>query len=176
MHRNYELTQEITRIFQKTDGFVCTFKVRGRFDDADGIRGKNVVNSYSVCKFKKCVDRVISETRRTQRYRFQFVPFEGGDRSKQTSYHIHGLIELPPDADGRRFQDMIRSKFQNQTERIFNSHRKITAEVWFERIDPIRLRKYSFYCTRKEDDSVIGRAGDERVLIDMGSFCLEWHQ
>ena len=142
MHRNYELTQEITRIFRQTDGFICTFKVRGRFDDADGIRNRNVVNSYSICKFKKCVDRVISETRRTLKYRFQFVPFEGGDRGRQTSYHIHGLI----------------------------------AEVWFDRIDSDRLRKYSFYCARKEDDSVIGRAGDERILVDMNSFCLEWHQ
>jgi len=158
-----------------TPGFIVTFKIKGYFTDTQN-RRRNVVNQYSRGKFQKSIDRTISEARRTVKHRFQFVPFEGGDRKKQVSYHIHGLIELPLHSDPYEFQDVIKKKFQNQVEKIFNSHESIEGNAWFEPIQKDKLFGYTKYTTRSEDNYETDNFGDWKILVNMSSFCLEWYQ
>ena len=175
MRTHYDLTSEIRRIFSVTQGFIVTFKISGHFTDTHNTR-RNVVNQYSIGKFQKSVDRTISEARRTLKHRFQFVPIEGGDRKKQVSYHIHGLIELPPQSNPYEFQDLMKKKFQNQVEKVFNSHERIEGKVWFEPIKIDKLFGYTKYTTRSEDNYETDNFGDWKILVNMSSFRLEWHQ
>ena len=175
MRTNYDLTSEIRRVFSLTPGFIVTFTINGHFTDTQNTR-RNVVNLRSIGKFQKSIDRTISEARRTIKHRFQFVPIEGGDRKKQVSYHIHGLIELPPQSNPYEFHDLIKRKFQNQVEKVFNSHESIKGKVWFEPINIDELFGYTKYTTRSEDDYKTENFGDWKILVNMSSFCLEWHQ
>lgn len=175
MRTHYDLTSEIRRIFSVTQGFIVTFKISGHFTDTHNTR-RNVVNQYSIGKFQKSVDRTISEARRTLKHRFQFVPIEGGDRKKQVSYHIHGLIELPPQSNPYEFQDLMKKKFQNQVEKVFNSHEIIEGKVWFEPINIDKLFGYTKYTTRSENNYETDNFGDWKILVNMSSFRLEWHQ
>ncbi len=175
MRTHYDLTGEIRRIFSVTPGFIVTFNIIGQFTDPQNTR-RNVVNQHSIGKFQKSIDRTISEARRTVKYLFQFVPIEGGDRKKQVSYHIHGLIELPPHSNPYQFQDLIKKKFQNQVEKVFNPHERIEGKVWFEPIQTDKLFGYTKYTTRSEDDYRTDNLGDWKILVNMSSFCLEWHQ
>ena len=175
MRTHYDLTKEIAQIFSVTPGFIVTFKIIGHFTDKAN-RRRNVVNQHTIGKFQKSIDRTISEARRTVKHRFQFVPIEGGDRKKQVSYHIHGLIELPPQSNPYEFQDLMKRKFQNQVEKVFNSHDRIEGKVWFEPINRDKLFGYTKYTTRSEDDYKTDNLGDWKILVNMGSFCLGWHQ
>ncbi len=175
MRTHYDLTSEIRRIFSVTQGFIVTFKIVGQFTDPQNTR-RNVVNQYSIGNFQKSVDRTISEASRTVKHPFQFVPIEGGDRRKQVSYHIHGLIELPPHSNPYEFQDLVKRKFQNQVEKVFNSHERIEGKVWFEPIQIDKLFGYTKYTTRSEDEHKTDNFGDWKILVNMSSFRLEWHQ
>jgi len=175
MKPTYCLVKEVTRIFQNTDGYICTFKVEGKYLDENKTY-RNVVNVNTIGKFQKSIDRTICETRNTVKSKFRFVPYAGGDKSNQTSYHIHGLIELPIQSDPIRFRQMIQNKFQRHIVKIFNSREPIKGKVWFEKIDPNVLFGYSKYSVRSENNYATADFGDEKVLVNMSSFYLGWHQ
>jgi len=175
MKPTYCLVKEITRIFEKTEGYICTFKVEGKYLDENKTY-RNVVNVNTIGKFQKSIDRTICETRNTVKSKFRFVPYAGGDKSNQTSYHIHGLIELPIQSDPIRFRQMIQNKFQRHIVKIFNSREPIKGKVWFEKIVPNALFGYSKYSVRSENNYATADFGDEKVLVNMSSFYLGWHQ
>lgn len=175
MKPTYCLVKEITRIFEKTEGYICTFKVEGKYLDENKTY-RNVVNVNTIGKFQKSIDRTICETRNTVKSKFRFVPYAGGDKSNQTSYHIHGLIELPNQTDPINFRQMIQNKFQRHIVKIFNSREPIKGKVWFEKIDPNVLFGYSKYSVRSENNYATADFGDEKVLVNMSSFYLGWHQ
>jgi len=175
MKPTYCLVKEITRIFEKTEGYICTFKVEGKYLDENKTY-RNVVNVNTIGKFQKSIDRTICETRNTVKSKFRFVPYAGGDKSNQTSYHIHGLIELPIQSDPIRFRQMIQNKFQRHIVKIFNSREPIKGKVWFEKIVPNALFGYSKYSVRSENNYTTADFGDEKVLVNMSSFYLGWHQ
>jgi hypothetical protein len=175
MKPTYCLVKEITRIFEKTEGYICTFKVEGKYLDENKTY-RNVVNVNTIGKFQKSIDRTICETRNTVKSKFRFVPYAGGDKSNQTSYHIHGLIELPIQSDPIKFRQMIQNKFQRHIVKIFNSREPIKGKVWFEKIEPDLLFGYSKYSVRSENNYATEDFGDEKVLVNMSSFYLGWHQ
>ena len=175
MKPTYHLVKQITRIFQQTNGYICTFKIEGRYLDSNKAY-RNVVNTKTIGKFQKSIDRTICETRNTVKSKFKFVPYAGGNKLKQTSYHIHGLIELPSQTDPIKFRQMIQNKFQRHTTKIFNSHEPILGKVWFEKIKPVSLFGYNKYSVRSENNYATEDFGDERVLVNMSSFYLGWHQ
>jgi len=175
MKPTYCLVKEVTRIFQNTDGYICTFKVEGKYLDENKTY-RNVVNVNTIGKFQKSIDRTICETRNTVKSKFRFVPYAGGDKSNQTSYHIHGLIELPSQSDPIKFRQMIQNKFQRHIVKIFNSREPIKGKVWFEKIVPNALFGYSKYSVRSENNYATADFGDEKVLVNMSSFYLGWHQ
>ena len=175
MKPTYCLVKEVTRIFQNTDGYICTFKVEGKYLDENKTY-RNVVNVNTIGKFQKSIDRTICETRNTVKSKFRFVPYAGGDKSNQTSYHIHGLIELPSQTDPIKFRHMIQNKFQRHIVKIFNSREPIKGKVWFEKIVPNALFGYSKYSVRSENNYATADFGDEKVLVNMSSFYLGWHQ
>ena len=175
MKPTYCLVKEITRIFEKTEGYICTFKVEGKYLDENKTY-RNVVNVNTIGKFQKSIDRTICETRNTVKSKFRFVPYAGGDKSNQTSYHIHGLIELPNQTDPINFRQMIQNKFQRHIVKIFNSREPIKGKVWFEKIVPNALFGYSKYSVRSENNYATADFGDEKVLVNMSSFYLGWHQ
>ena len=175
MRPTYCLVKEITRIFEKTEGYICTFKVEGKYLDENKTY-RNVVNVNTIGKFQKSIDRTICETRNTVKSKFRFVPYAGGDKSNQTSYHIHGLIELPSQSDPIKFRQMIQNKFQRHIVKIFNSREPIKGKVWFEKIVPNALFGYGKYSVRSENNYATADFGDEKVLVNMSSFYLGWHQ
>ena len=175
MRPTYCLVKEITLIFKKIDGYICTFKVEGKYLDSNKTY-RNVVNIKTIGKFQKSIDRTICETRNTVKSKFRFVPYAGGDKSNQTSYHIHGLIELPIQSDPIKFRQMIQNKFQRHIVKIFNSREPIKGKVWFEKIDTNVLFGYSKYSVRSENNYATADFGDEKVLVNMSSFYLGWHQ
>ena len=175
MKPTYCLVKEVTHIFQNTDGYICTFKVEGKYLDENKTY-RNVVNVNTIGKFQKSIDRTICETRNTVKSKFRFVPYAGGDKSNQTSYHIHGLIELPIQSDPIRFRQMIQNKFQRHIVKIFNSREPIKGKVWFEKIVPNALFGYNKYSVRSENNYATADFGDEKVLVNMSSFYLGWHQ
>lgn len=173
MKQSFEIVKEINRKFGHEDcrGLIATFTTSGIFQDSLGVY-RNLINEQSIPRMKRAIDYTISETRRHTRYPFAFVPFAGGSREFQVSFHIHALIEVPADINEEDFEKTISKKYQNQTFKLLPAFVS-TSKVWFKPLINDWSKKYVRYSARNESMGFDNADfGDEKVLVDMKSFLL----
>ena len=177
MGTKFEIFNEVINRFDLTkSGLVATFKVYGQYKDDLGTR-RNLVNQFSIPRFKRAVDYSISEIKREVGSPFVFVPVRGGSKSQQVSFHIHALIECPSSMSTTQFETKIDHKFRNHISKLFKSS-AIVTDVWVSELSKTMLRKYLRYTVRKEEDQISdvvdgSTFGDDKILTDMKSFYFE---
>ncbi len=146
---------------------ICVFNIRGTFKDVNGI-SRNIVNELTLPKFIKSVDWTISSIRRKYKNNsMKFIPFFGGGKDIQKSFHIHAFIEKPYSVDYWTFNDNLKKYFRQYASRAYKS--EVTDELWIQPLNKSLIANHTHYCTRYEDNTFY--KGSEKVLFECNS-CL----
>ena len=146
---------------------ISVFKIRGSIVDNSG-QSRNIVNELSIPKFIKAMDWTITTGRRRFKSKnMKFIPFYGGGKSIQKSFHIHAFIEIPDLIKYSDFSDNLKLYFNQFASRAYKI--KVESNLWMERLHKPLIANHTHYCTRFEDGTYF--KGSEKVLFECQS-CL----